>query len=75
LAWTIDYSETARRQLRKLDKVVARRILDFLDKRVAKEDDPRSLGKALTGRWVLFGATASGIIVPFAKFVIGQSLV
>jgi mRNA interferase RelE/StbE len=49
LAWTIDYTDTARRQLRKLDKPVARRILDFLDERVAKQDDPRALGKALAG--------------------------
>jgi mRNA interferase RelE/StbE len=49
LAWTIDYTQSARNQLKKLDKPVARRILDFLDNRVAKHDDPRSLGKALTG--------------------------
>ena len=49
MAWTIDYSESAWNQLKKLDKPVARRILDFLDNRVAKHDDPRTLGKALTG--------------------------
>jgi mRNA interferase RelE/StbE len=49
LAWTIDYSKSARNQLKKLDKPIARRILDFLDNRVAKHDDPRTLGKALTG--------------------------
>jgi mRNA interferase RelE/StbE len=49
LAWTVDYTETARKQLRKLDKQVARRILDFLDERVATADEPRSMGKALTG--------------------------
>ena len=49
MAWTIDYTETALNQLRKLDKQSARRILDFLDERVAQRDDPRSTGKALTG--------------------------
>jgi mRNA interferase RelE/StbE len=49
LAWTIDYTQSARNQLKKLDKPVARRILDFLDNRVAKNEDPRTLGKALTG--------------------------
>lgn len=49
MAWTINYTQTARKQLKKLDKPVARRILDFLDDRVAKQDDPRTLGKALTG--------------------------
>ena len=49
MAWTIDYTQTARNQLKKLDKTVARRIADFLDDRVAKQEDPRTLGKALTG--------------------------
>jgi len=49
LAWTIEYAETARKQLRKLDKVAARRILDFMDERVAPSDNPRELGKALKG--------------------------
>ena len=49
MAWTIDYTETARKTLRKLDKQTARRILDYMDERVAPMDDPRALGKALTG--------------------------
>ena len=49
MAWTIDYTQTALNQLRKLDKQSARRILDFLDERVAQRDDLRSTGKALTG--------------------------
>jgi len=49
LVWTIDYTESARRQLRKLDKQAARRILDFMDERIAAQEDPRNTGKALTG--------------------------
>ena len=49
MAWTVEYTDTAKGQLRKLDKQSARRILDFLDERVAQRDDPRSTGKALTG--------------------------
>ncbi|MFB8831724.1 type II toxin-antitoxin system RelE/ParE family toxin [Azotobacter sp. CWF10] len=49
MAWTIDYTQTALNQLRKLDKQSARRILDFMDERVAQREDPRSTGKALTG--------------------------
>lgn len=49
MVWTIDYTDTARTQLRKLDKQTAKRILDFLDERVAGRADPRSTGKALTG--------------------------
>ena len=49
MAWTIDYTDTARKQLRKLDKQTARRILDFIDERVAGSENPRDMGKALTG--------------------------
>ena len=49
MVWTIDYSDTAKTQLRKLDKQTARRILDFMNERVIVRDDPRSTGKALTG--------------------------
>lgn len=49
MAWSIEYTETALKRLRKLDKPVARRILDYMDERVAPLTDPRSTGKALTG--------------------------
>ncbi len=49
MAWTIEYAETAKKQLRKLDRVAARRIVDFMDERVALSDDPRGMGKALKG--------------------------
>lgn len=49
MAWTIDYTDTAKTQLRKLDKQSAKRILDFMDERVSSRDDPRATGKALTG--------------------------
>jgi mRNA interferase RelE/StbE len=49
LAWTIKYAETARKQLRKLDKSDARRIAGFMDERIAVSDDPRRMGKALKG--------------------------
>lgn len=49
MAWTISYTATAKKQLRKLDKLTARRILDFMDERVAGAQNPRDTGKALTG--------------------------
>ncbi len=49
MAWTIKYTATAVKQLRKLDRPVARRIVDFMDQRVAPGGDPRALGAALTG--------------------------
>lgn len=54
MAWTIEYTETARRQLRKLDKQIARRILDFMDERISRDRNPSDTGKALTGN--LLGA-------------------
>ncbi len=48
MAWRIDYTSTALKQLSKLDKPVAKRIVDFMDERIAVLQDPRSTGKALT---------------------------
>ena len=42
----IEYTETARKQLKKLDKTIQKRILDYMDE-VALLEDPRSRGKAL----------------------------
>lgn len=49
MAWTIHYTETAKTQLRKLDRQIARRLLDHMDQRVAGRNNPRETGKALTG--------------------------
>jgi mRNA interferase RelE/StbE len=49
LVWRIDLSETATKQLSNLDKVEAKRITTFLRQRLAALDNPRSIGKALTG--------------------------
>lgn len=49
MAWTIDYTTTAKGQLRKLDKQMARRIVDYMDERIAVRNNPRSAGKSLVG--------------------------
>lgn len=49
MAWQIEVSETAEKQLAKLDKPVAKRLLSFLRERLASLDDPRSIGQALRG--------------------------
>lgn len=49
MAWTIEYTDSSRRQLHKLDKSAARRILDYMDERVAPLEDARTVGKALRG--------------------------
>lgn len=49
MAWKIEFAESAARQLRKLDRTVARRILAFLRERIAPAEDPRRFGAALKG--------------------------
>jgi len=48
LAYEVEYSLTALRQLRKLDRPTALRVLDYLDD-VSLLSDPRSRGKGLVG--------------------------
>ena len=49
MAWSIRYTESSSKQLKKIDKQIALRVLDFMDERVAVLEDPRSLGKNLKG--------------------------
>jgi mRNA interferase RelE/StbE len=49
MAWKVDLSPTALKQLGKLDKSVSRRVLNFLRQRVEKLDDPRQIGQKLQG--------------------------
>ena len=49
MAWRVEIDRAAVRDLDKLDRQAARRILAFLHGRVATLDDPRSLGEALKG--------------------------
>lgn len=49
MAWKIELSSLACKDLGALDSQHARRILAFLHDRVARLDDPRSIGEALKG--------------------------
>ena len=49
MAWTIDYTETATNQLQRLDRLIARRIVEYMSGEVARLEDPRSRGRALVG--------------------------
>ena len=49
MGWTIELDQEAVRDLEEFDPPVARRILAFLQGRVAALDDPRRMGKALKG--------------------------
>ena len=49
MTWKIEIVPSAIKELDKLDRQVANRILKFLHKRVASLKDPRSIGDALKG--------------------------
>jgi mRNA interferase RelE/StbE len=49
LAWLIEFEREAEKELKKLDKQVARRIIKFLRERVSTLENPRSIGEALKG--------------------------
>jgi len=49
MAYNVELSAEVDRELGKLDAQQAKRILKFLHDRVAKLDDPRSIGEALHG--------------------------
>jgi mRNA interferase RelE/StbE len=47
--WTVEVDDRARRELRRLDRPVQACLLAFLRERIAIPDDPRRLGRPLTG--------------------------
>ena len=49
MAWRIEFDPAARKELDKLDREVARRIVRFLAERLAPLDDPRGIGESLKG--------------------------
>ena len=49
MAWTIELDQAAVRDVDTLDPPPRRRILAFLQDRVATLDNPRRIGEALTG--------------------------
>ena len=55
MAWKIEISDTARKQLLKMDRSVAAEILRYLRSRIATDEDPRRFGeplrKDLVGFW------------------------
>lgn len=54
MAWEIKYSDTALKELKKLDKGVAREVLDYMDQKIAVLEDPTTAGKGLTGTLATF---------------------
>ena len=49
MAWTVEIDAFAQKQLRKLDRSVQRRLLDWLDERIEGCKNPRHFGEPLRG--------------------------
>ena len=49
MAWTIEFSEGGADALERLDRAVARRIVRYLEERVAAADNPEQSGAPLRG--------------------------
>jgi len=49
LAWTVEVSDYAEKQLRKLDKPIQKRLLDWLEDRIEGCKNPRHFGEPLRG--------------------------
>ena len=49
MIWRIEFVPAAAKELRKLDRQVAARIIKTLEERIAPLDDPRTIGSALVG--------------------------
>jgi mRNA interferase RelE/StbE len=51
LAWRIELTDEAVKQLKKMGHTDAKRIRDYLRSRIQPLEDPRQLGKPLTGQF------------------------
>jgi mRNA interferase RelE/StbE len=49
MAWAIEFSPVAQKELKRLDPQMAKRILKFLNDRIAPLENPRLIGEALIG--------------------------
>ena len=49
MVWTVEITDVAERQLRKLDRPIQKRILDWLDDRIQGCKNPRHFGEPLKG--------------------------
>lgn len=55
IPYAVEYTDTALKQLKKLDKATASMIISFIDKKLDGCSDPRAHGRSLTanhsGKW------------------------
>ncbi|HEV2614392.1 MAG TPA: type II toxin-antitoxin system RelE/ParE family toxin [Gammaproteobacteria bacterium] len=51
MAWLIRVKDEAKKDLKKLDSVIQKRIYSFLEEKLSKIENPRMFGKALQGKF------------------------
>ena len=55
MTWTVEFDESAARELRRLDKQIQQEILNYFRQRIATDEDPRRfvkpLARDLAGLW------------------------
>lgn len=49
MTWKIEFDSDVEKDLRKLGHIAQKRIIKFLKEKIATANDPRMLGKALSG--------------------------
>lgn len=49
MTWDYNFTSKARKELKKLGHEPSRKIIEFLDERVAGDENPRRFGKSLKG--------------------------
>ena len=49
MAWRIEFTDRALRQMKALDPQMKRQVFRYLQERIVGDEDPRRFGKALTG--------------------------
>jgi mRNA interferase RelE/StbE len=47
LAWTVEYDPRVEKDLTAVDRAMQRELLDYMNRRIATNEDPRRFGKAL----------------------------
>ena len=67
--WRIEFDPAALKELKKLGKAPAARIIKTLETRIATLDDPRDLGKPLVGDWSGYWRWRMGDYRVIAKIV------
>ena len=49
MAWKVEWSKGAERDLENLSSEVEKRVIDFIENRIASLENPRDIGEALKG--------------------------